>query len=369
MSRRRPRATSDKQTSPTGLLVFGIAWTAFSLVFMVVSLAEPMAALLRLTWRRVPCTVDRFVIVDDRTIDKPFSPDVSFRFRWPETPQAEADGGAASGEMTGRRLRAGASHESDYATLAELREDVLARPTSFCWVDPEHPSQAVLLRGVPDWGGPIAGSCFSGCFVAVGVWLVVMSVRQRQLTGGDRADSEAPWVLYPFFGLFGLAGVGIFVGMVVPSWVRCLTTDSWVETPAQVIWSEVHATGSGRRTSWKADVFYSDTFGGKEHRSNTTSFFGDPSGRNAAIRTVAAHPPGARLVCFVNPRRPWQAVRNPSSGLRGGLLSLFLVPFMVFGCFGLRWVIRKRHAAALRSGQTGIPRPSARRPRPPGAWK
>lgn len=182
---RHPSPNSNS-VSPRYLLVFGIIWTVFSSTFVAVPLAGPIAALPQLTWRQVPCVVDRFEIADDRKHQKPFSPELSFRFQWAAAPQAEADATAPLLELTGTRLRAGDSRDRDYAALAKLRENILARPTPVCWVNPADPSQAVLQRGVPNLGSALGMACFGGCFVAIGIGLLVTAALQRRAT--DRVE-------------------------------------------------------------------------------------------------------------------------------------------------------------------------------------
>lgn len=342
--KRRNHSQDGKSESPLFLLVFGIVWTLFSSIFVAVPLAGPIAALPQLTWRQVPCVVDRFEIADDRKQDKPFSPELSFRFPWPAAPQAEADATAPPPELTGTRLRTDDSRDTDHAELAKLREKILARPTPVCWVNPADPSQAVLQRGVPYLGSALGMASFGGCFVAIGIGLLVTAARLSRAP--DKAMEDTPWLLYPVFGMFGLAGLGIFGALVVPSWTSWFAASSWLETPAEVIWSEVRVHRSGSRTTTQADVFYRYTYGGKEYRSNSDSLFGSPSGSHTAQSIVATLPPGKRTTCFVNPRHPWQAVRDRTIGWRGVLLSLFALPFMAVGFFGLRWVSRRRRGHA-----------------------
>jgi hypothetical protein len=348
-------STRRSKSSATGSgpgLAFGLFWTAFSSIFVAAGVGMAWSSLGTLAWDKVPCVVERFEIREDPAKNEPFTAEVSFRYE-------------AAGKMrTGTKLTSSGGGRSDYHKLAELRERFFAggapatdpfaveapagprREPAQCRVNPADPDDAVLLADTGGiWGGLIFAT-FGGCFVAIGIGMIVAS-RSASKAAKIGARTAAPAgndspraILFPFFFLFGAAGLGVLLGLVVPAWFQFFSARTWVETPATVVWSRVRSHSDSDGTTYSADVFYRYEFNGREYRSNRRSFFsGSSSGHAGKQNTVDEHPPGKPIVCYANPRRPWEAVLERGLGW-WALFTLFPLPFLAVGFFGLRWLLR-----------------------------
>ncbi|MGB6223615.1 DUF3592 domain-containing protein [Haloferula sp.] len=335
------RATSTKQESNGSgcLLVFGILWTLFSSVFVVLGVRESVGEGKVQGWDEVPCQIERFEIKASKKKDPPFRPDVLFRFQY---------GGK---EQVGTKLWREKEGVEEYEDLAEIREEMGSNQQASCRVNPDQPEEAVLLvdqEGI--WGG-LFFAVFGGVFVMVGIGMIIGAIKDRKsvklaksaksVSGGKKAELGGVLGL-GFFGIFAVAGLGILMGLVVPKAKAYLQMKSWVETPAEVIWSRVLSHSSDDGTTYSVDVFYKYQFDGKEYRSNRWNVVGgSSSGRSGKQEVVRAHPRGATFVCFVNPDEPWRAVAKREVGW-AGLFVLFPLPFLAVGFGGLYYTLVRK---------------------------
>ena len=330
-------------------IIFSLVWTAFSSIFVFIGLGIAWDSLGREDWEKVPCTVDAFEITDDASKDAPFAAAVSFRFHY------------KGSEHTGTRLYPGDDDDQraqEYEKLAKLRHHYLHEAaTAECHVNPANPAEAALkkssLSGV--WGG-LLFAAFGSFFVAIGIGILISSVRVKKaatpgepgsaLTGRKPGETSR-FILFPFFGLFGLAGLGMFFGIAVPFWMSWFDARSWVETPATIVWSRLDTNSGSDSTTYKADIFYSYEFDGKEYKSNRSTLHGGggSSDRDKHRTEVDYSPPGKAITCFVDPDDPWHAVRDRGIGW-AALFTLFPLPFILVGVFGLRHALRKGKAEA-----------------------
>ena len=128
----------------------------------------------------------------------------------------------------------------------------------------------------------------------------------------------------------------------------------WVQTPCQVVSSEVLRGGKSSRVK----IVYGYSVAGKEYESDQYCFMAISS--NTATRwkrrVVADHPPGKQTVCFVNPGDPTEAVIH-----RGWVPDmwwlLFPIPFLGVG------------AVALLAATGAIHFPSSKSPGKPSSWR
>ncbi len=321
-------------------ILFGVGWTLFSSIFVVVGLWAFWSSEKIRAWDELPCTIERFEIADDPDADPPFSVDLLFRYR--------VEGTWREGTRLRNEDRSGAD---DYEDLVELRAE-LDEPT--CRVNPENPDEAVLLAGGEGTWFGLVFAAFGGCFVLVGIGLILNAIREGKPSKAKSAsgDGEMGGVLgCGFFGLFAAAGVGMFFGAVVPKAIEYFAMKGWVETPAEVVWSRVRSHHDDDGTTYSADVFYRYEFGGSEYRSNRRGIMsGSSSGRSGKERFVRDHPAGTGIVCYVDPDEPWRAVLERKLGW-WGLFALFPLPFAAVGLGGLWWcfVGSKRKAKRGRS--------------------
>ena len=183
------------------------------------------------------------------------------------------------------------------------------------------------------------------------------AVGKVALTGSSGDSSRFPLLIgVPFCGLFAVAGCGMFCVISVPIIKSLVTSSSWIETPATVVWSRVTSSSGDGSTTYKADVFYQYAFDGKTYKSNRNDMIEVSSSRSSGKQeAVRANPSGKAIVCYVNPHQPWDAVLNRSLGW-SALFGLFPLPFMAVGLGGLWFLVRRKKAA----GTTAITRSASR---------
>jgi len=314
-------------------VLFGLGWTAFSSIFVVVGLLAFWGGVKTHTWDEVPCQIQQFKILDVAKDDPPFKVELSYRY--------SVDGV----NYTGTQLKPDFEGVDKYEDLAELEDEIYdGDDARVCWVNPDDPTDAVLFHGGGEsWFGLIFVA-FGGGFVVVGLGLIVAAIREggpekavTEKKSGSGGDGKMSGLLgCGFFGVFAVAGLGILGGLVVPTAYRYFAVKSWIETPAEVVWSEVRRQSGEDGPTFRADIFYRYEFEGRSYQSNSYSLTGSTgsSGREKKQELVEGHPKGKQIVCFVNPKLPRQALLNRSLGW-WALFALFPLPFAAIGLGGL----------------------------------
>lgn len=318
-------------------MVFGLGWTLFSLIFVVVGLSIFWKEQGNENWKKVPCTIERFEITANQKEDPPFRADLKYRYAW------------EGKEFTGTKLYPKSEGKSDYEDIAELRETLRAEGhANTCLVNAANPQEAAL---VSDESGRWFGLLFAGwggMFVAIGITMMTGSLRGRRrlITHSDSEKQSGTVFGLIFCSIFGLAGFGILFGVVLPKVRDYWTARNWTEVPGEVIWSRV-ISSHGKSTTYRPEVFYRYTFQGHEYRSNRYELFEvSSSGYEGKQDVVAAHPPKSKLTCYVDPAKPWRAVVERKVGW-SGLFALFPLPFIAVGVGGFWSFLRQRRATGV----------------------
>ncbi|MEP4077864.1 DUF3592 domain-containing protein [Haloferula sp.] len=361
--RRRYRDKVRRGNGPP--LVFGIFWTAFSSIFVVVGLWATFGESKVKGWDEVPCQIETFEITASKKLDPPFRPDVEFSYN---------HGGR---NRVGTALWREKEGVEDYDELAELREELWSNLEVSCRVNPEDSEEAVLIMDQESiWFG-LAFAAFGGGFVLVGVGLIVSSLKKKKAKTAvsSKKDGEMGGLLgCGFFGVFAFAGLGIMFGMVVPKAFTYFKMKSWEEAPAEVIWSRVKSHSSDDGTTYSVDVFYKYQVGDRVFRSNRWNLVGgSSSGRSGKQAAVKAHPRGKKFVCYVDPDEPWRAVVDRKLGW-AALFALFPLPFIAVGVGGLWYTfVRKPKKALTAKSGDGSPKvgtvPEGKSPSPSGVGR
>lgn len=134
--------------------------------------------------------------------------------------------------------------------------------------------------------------------------------------------------LFVFFGIFFAAGCGFFFIMFLWPVIRILGARDWVETPCEIVSSEVGVHSDSDGSTYSIDIEYAYAVDGREYLSDRYSFDEtSSSGRAGKQRVVDEHPVGSEHICYVDPDNPDEAVLN-----RG------FVPTLWFGLFPLIFV-------------------------------
>lgn len=156
------------------------------------------------------------------------------------------------------------------------------------------------------------------CFVLIGIWGLVTSVRKKLDPDGgiDRfqAKTEIPRggrVGAFLFGLpFFLAGLCIMIFFSFVPTIQSLMAAKWERVPAEVTYSQIitnHDSDDG--DTYKPDVRFRYSYDGYTYESKTYDFIRfSTSGYKSVRRKVDENPVGSRPLAYVNPKKPEEAV-------------------------------------------------------------
>lgn len=144
-----------------------------------------------------------------------------------------------------------------------------------------------------------------------------------------------------FFSIFAFAGLATSVFFSIPTFLEQWDARHWVETPCQIVSSEVKVNRGSDSTTYSPEIHFQYTFEGREYEAKGYRLVGGSSSGGWARRVVDRFPEGEETVCFVNPQDPSRAVLDPSWGW-DILLVLIPLPFLVVGVGGLFWVIARK---------------------------
>ena len=157
---------------------------------------------------------------------------------------------------------------------------------------------------IPNWGG--RGRAGVGCFFVV------------------------------FFGMFLLVGSLFLYMLTIVPMMGLLASDDWVETPCQIVVSDIKQRRGEDGPVLVWDLQYEYTVGGKTYRGDRYNFMSGMSvnGGRGQRQRAKAYPQGSQRVCFVDPDDPTSSVLNRefSSEMWWGL---FPIPFVAVGAGGL----------------------------------
>jgi hypothetical protein len=236
---------------------------------------------------------------------------------------------------------------SDYSAAQRLVEKFRHDTKAVCYVDPRNPSQAILEHSSL-W---LALMIFLPLiFVAVGGGGIYVVWRQASAPGGPAPISLKPKALktqkpmVAFCSLFILIGLLVFYAIFIRPVIKIADARHWPAVPCTVVSSRVQSHDSDDGTTYSVDILYKYEINGHEYKANRYHFLGgSSSGYRGKARIVREHPPGRKMICYVNPKDPTDAVvqRGFSRGMWFGLLPLL---FVLAGAAGIAGALRKGKA-------------------------
>jgi nitrate reductase NapE component len=222
---------------------------------------------------------------------------------------------------------------SSYDRARDRSAQYLPGDRTSCRVHPDHRSLAVLETNIP-W--IVFVVLFPLIFVAIGgggLWATWRGFSPRS-DGAVESISETAargrghTFMIGFGLLFVAVGVAVLVPMTLLPSIRLAISMAWTETPCAIVGSQLRSWSTDDGTSYRADVLYQYSAGGREWLSNTTHFF--PyinSGHTGARELLNRYPSGSSTTCWVDPRDPSRSVleRQPRPKHLIGLLPLVFV--------------------------------------------
>jgi len=196
-----------------------------------------------------------------------------------------------------------------------------------CYLDPSDPSGALLERKSENLAlGLFVPIPLLFVFIgAMGFYTVVFRVK---------AQPHKRHVANPVAGrrfmaaLLMVAGSVLFMAFVFVPVRHAAGARSWRSGECNILRSQVRTYHTSRGSDrYAPEIFYSYVVAGREHRSDTYSFFELSRGWAAAQHLIDAYRPGLKTTCYINPDDPDDATlhRDPSRSWLIGLLPLGLL--------------------------------------------
>lgn len=290
-------------------------------------------------WEKVPCEVELFKVKMSKKQSLPFQPIVSYSYQW--------QGQTYVGDQVWHGKKGVDQIEEIEELLAKHRNEGVRS----CYVNPSNPSEAVLeVKLGESLLVGLAFAIFGAAFVAIGIGIIVAAKKkagiealgeQAALSEKVKGSKTGMLIMVPFFSMFALTGIGAMV-FLLSGVMKGLDARDWEETPAEVLWSRVIRSNTDDGTTYKADVLYRYHYKGVDYCSNRVKVMsGSSGGRSGKKAFVDKHPRGRKIVCYVNPEKPWQAMLVTSMGA-SILWLLFPLPFMAIGMGGLVHLFRNK---------------------------
>jgi hypothetical protein len=325
--------------------LFFLFFLGMGLLFVVFILVETYRHTMVWFWPEAPCTVISSGVEETGSDGEPYRPVVLFEYR--------VDGRA----YQSRSVTRSESTSSSYDRARRPADRYPPGSNATCRVNPDTPGEAVLERRIP-WIGLVV--FFPLIFVAIGgggiyaMWkgapklgrstgVESISQRARGMKNVGRKVELGVGIIFTLVG----GSLTVFL-LILPAY-RLVAALDWVETPATVESSVVRSWSTDDGTSYRADVLYEYSAGGRSWRSNRRGFFPMSSSDYDDSRSVVdRHPAGSSIVCYVDPSDPSRSVLD--RGLRPVyLIGLFPTIFLLAGVGLTMHALRSRPAAAPRS--------------------
>jgi hypothetical protein len=341
----RARGRRDEPTPPAGpgvggrvlATLFFAFFLGMGLLFLALLGRELALGVETFGWAERRCEVERSEVRRSGSGDSPYQPEVAFR--------SVDDGPAVAGRRVQRRA-------PSYRTYGEAAARLAPYPVGArvaCWASPA--GEAVLERGPL---GLAPWLLLPLVFVAVGAVGIVASWRRRRIDRlgrpmpeafGARSGRRGARAVMAFGGLFVAAGVAMAWFLALVPLRQVARARGWERHECTVEQSSVLQHESDDATTYSVDILYRWDRGQGIERSSRHSFFGgSSSGYAGKAAIVRAHPPGARVACWVDPGR-----RNEAVLVRGLTATAWvaLLPLAFLGA-GVALIAFARHGRGRR---------------------
>ena len=286
-------------------------------------------------WPAVPCTVLESGITD-KGGNSPYAVHVHYQY--------EFQGRSYSSQQLSTQTKS----FSDYSKAQRLADRFRSDTKAVCYVNAARPTDAILQR-TPLWSALFIVIPLVFAFVGIGGLYMVW----RKTTVSPRAMAAPAKTLrghkFPLFFWLAFLVIGsiVFFFIIVLPLIKTIQARDWKAVPCTIISSRVQHHSSDDGTTYSVDILYAYEIDGREYKANRYTFLGgSSSGRKGKQKVVNQHPPGAKKICYVNPRDPTDAVLNRglSPVMFFGLLPLV---FVAIGIAGIRGTLRKARCGEL----------------------
>jgi len=270
------------------------------------------------TWRKTPCTIRKAEIIKAAPESQHYHFSVSYDY--------DFDGNRFNNTMW---RRADLQPHDSYSALTDQTGKYLIDPNSFCFVDPDHPERAVLQRENP-----------ARLLLLLIPFLVVFPagmglLRLRRPASGSERSNRMKTRMGMQLVALAVAGFGFFLFYIffVRAVFDVIRAAAWEPSTCTVIDSYLYTDqtslssgSSNKRPGYRLRILFSYIYGGREFRADRYNFIRWGTGGQKQAKILRQYPAEARVPCYVNAGKPYEAVlnRNLSFGYFMGLLPLLI---------------------------------------------
>jgi len=317
-----------------GLSVFFLIFFSLGTFFEAVIIRDFGRAVRQRSWKAISCRIVASEVQEHNDSDLPYAFAVAYEYTF---------GGNV---RTGRAYKRGYSGSEKYSDAQKIVEKYrLGQPVS-CYVNPKNPAEVVLKRDSLLVGLVVF---FPLIFVVIGAGGLYCIWRKQPppeaepiATPISRGAAKGKYGLVAFFAIFAVVGLAILYPLGIRPIAKTLDAKSWVEVPCHVLRGDVRSHDSDDGTTYSVYILYSYEHNGQTYKSDRYDFIGgSSSGYRGKARVVAQYEAMPNPTCYVNPKRPCEAVLK--RGFHAKLLfALFPLPFIAVGIGGIYFTLRRR---------------------------
>jgi hypothetical protein len=318
----------QQQGKGCGSLVF-FFFLAAGLIFGGLTARQTLRSALVYTWPSATCTVltsSGRLESDARDNQDPFAFDVSYTYQW----QGHA--------YTSNVLSRSSPRFANWSKVRALEKRFPPGSSANCYIDPDDPSDGVLLR--PSlWIALFIP--FSLVFVLLGGGGVYGLFQRKRGPEpiSQRARRKGKLGQPLLFAVLLFGGAALFLGFCLEPMRLLIASQSWPQSQCRVLFSRVGVHDGDDGTTYSVDVLYAWDSAGREYRSSRYRFFDFSASGGGAREAIAGLRPGSWVACYIDPGDPEEAVLHPEF-TPFALISLVPVGMFVAGAICMRRVLR-----------------------------
>lgn len=335
-----------------GISLFFFVFFGMGLVFEVLIIREFGNAISQRFWKKTACTILASDIEEKPRSDTPYTFTVSYEYEF------------NSKKYTSAVYKRGYSGSDKYDKVGKLVERYPVGKETFCYVNPGQPSKAVLKHQSLLFG---LAFFFVLIFVLIGAGgLYAVWFRGGKKGGAEpiaakarRRGKKGKYGLAVFFSIFALAGAGMLYPLGIRPVAKTLDAENWAEVPCKIVSAQVRSHQGDDTTTYSVDILYEYEFDGKTYKSNRYDFIGgSSSGHSGKARVVSSYKAAKNPVCYVNPKKPSEAMLKRGFHL-ALLFALFPLLFLASGVGGLIYIIRGKKGRLRPTTEQWMPETAA----------
>ncbi len=312
--------------------LFFFVFFAMGSFFEILTVREFTRAVAQRFWRETPCRIVQSQVEERGGSASPYVFAVRYEYQ------------VGTHTHTGTDYKQGYRGSEKYSEVQTLVEKYPLGGTASCYVNPKDPAEAFLRRNSLLIGLIVLFPLIFVCIGAGGLyftWRKQPPPEARPIAASiAHSGAKSRYGLVAFFAVFAIAGLVMLYPLGIRPIAKTFDARSWAEVPCRVLRGEVRSHDSDDGTTYSVYILYSYEYDGRTYKADRYDFVGgSSSGYQGKARVVAEYEAMPNPVCYVNPKRPSEAVLK--RGFHAKLLFvLFPLPFVAMGLGGMYYTWR-----------------------------